>query len=833
MYKNKYINAQPIKMKKILSFVTIFVLLALSIDSQAQVRNGKVTGTVIDGNTKTIESATITLLRAKDSSVAKMSVADKTGQFSFDGLQEGTYLVSISAVGHNKGYSGIFEINAATPSVQLKTIELVPVAKNLGGVTVTARRPLIEQKIDRTVVNVEASVTNVGTNALEVLEKSPGVMVDKDGNISLKGKQGVQVYVDGRPTYLSGTDLANLLSNMNSSQLDQIEIMTNPPAKYEAAGNSGIINIKTKKTKQFGYSGSLSSTYSQGVLPKITNGFNFNYRKNKVNFFANLGQNYRRNFQQLDIQRKFLESTTKEVISNFEQESKMRDGGESYNGKIGLDYYASKKTTLGMVVNGFINPGHFNNNSNIRIYDPFYVLQSRTLAQTSNDRKFKHGGLNLNFRHVFDSTGRELTADADYLAYRSSNKQDLINAYYDAAGNPIFKADTLLGNLPQDINIYSAKVDYLHPLKNGARFEAGVKTSFVRTDNNAQYDSLNYGVRVPDLGRSNHFIYEENVNAAYVNYSRPLGKKFTGQFGLRAENTNAKGKQLTTGENFSRNYTQLFPTVYLQYKANEKNSFVLNYGRRLERPDYEDLNPFLMFLDKYTYEQGNPNLRPQFAHNIELSHNYKGFLNTTLNYTKTTDLINEVLEQFPDRNETAVKKSNIASQEQFGIAVSAGGQIRKWWTGNIYANLFNNRFKGVVNGDYVSVGATTAVFNMSNQFKFAKTWTAELGGFYRTPGMDGVFKIFGIGMLNAGISKQVLKGKGTLRLSLRDILYTQKAKGTIKYSNIDAAFQQKRDSRQIALGFTWRFSKGKMGNAPKRKTGGADDERSRVNTGEN
>lgn len=819
-------------MKKIVSLITV-VFLALSIDSQAQMKNGAISGTVIDGNTKTIESATITLLRAKDSSVAKMTVANKTGQFSFDGVWEGSYLVSITAVGHNRGYSEIFEINAATPSVKLKTIELVPAAKSLGAVTVTARRPLIEQKIDRTVVNVEASVTNVGTNALEVLEKSPGVSVDKDGNISLKGKQGVQVYVDGRPTYLSGADLANMLSNMNSSQLDQIEIMTNPPAKYEAAGNSGIINIRTKKTKQFGYSGSLSSTYSQGRLPKITNGFNFNYRKNKVNLFTNLSQNYRRNFQQLDIQRKFLESSTKEVISHFEQESKMRDGGETYSAKIGMDYFASPKTTYGFVVNGFYSPGFFTNKSNIRIYDPLYQLQSRTLAQTGNDRKWKHGGANLNFRHVFDSTGRELTADADYLAYRTSNQQDLINAYFTAQGVPTTKADTLLGNLPQEINIYSAKTDYLHPLKNGARLEAGLKTSFVRTDNNAQYDSLNYGVRVRDIGRSNHFIYDENVNAAYVNYSRPLGKKFNGQFGLRVENTNSKGRQLSTGETFKRNYTQLFPTVYLQYKANDKHSFVLNYGRRIERPDYEDLNPFILFLDKYTYEQGNPNLRPQFAHNIELSHNYKGFLNTTLNYTKATDLINEVLEQFPDRNETAVKKSNIASQEQFGIAVSAAGQIRKWWTGNIYINLFNNKFKGVVNGDYVSVGATTALFNMSNQFKFAKTWTAELGGFYRTPGMDGVFKIFGIGMLNMGISKQVMKGKGTVRLSLRDILYTQKAKGTIKYSNIDAAFQQKRDSRQIALGFTWRFSKGKMNNTPKRKTGGADDEKSRVNTGEN
>ncbi|MFZ9388227.1 MAG: TonB-dependent receptor domain-containing protein [Chitinophagaceae bacterium] len=819
-------------MKKTLSLL-ILAFLALTIDSQAQSSNGKVNGTVIDGSTKIVESATITLLNAKDSTVAKMSVADKNGNFSFEGLSDGSYFVSISAVGHDKGYSERFEINARNSQVTLKTIELVPVAKNLGGVTVTSRKPLVEQKIDRMVVNVEAAVTNVGTTALEVLEKSPGVSVDKDGNISLKGKQGVQVYIDGRPTYLSGTDLANMLGSMNSNQLDQIEIMTNPPAKYEAAGNSGIINIKTKKSKQFGYSGSISSTYSQGKLPKITNGFNFNYRKNKVNFFTNLGQNYRRNFQQLDIQRKFIENTTKQVISNFEQESRMREGGESYNGKIGMDYYASKKTTLGFVANGFYNPGHFRNNSNVRIYDPNFNLQSRTLAQTNNNRKWKHAGLNLNFRHVFDSTGRELTADADMLVYRSTNIQDLINAYYDAGGLPLSKADTLLGNLPQEINIYSAKMDYLHPLKNGAKLEAGVKTSFVKTDNNALYDSLNFGQRVRDIGRSNHFLYEENVNAAYVNYSRPLGKKFNGQFGLRVENTNAKGNQVSTGEKFTRNYTQLFPTAYLQYKASEKHSFVLNYGRRIERPDYEDLNPFIMFLDRYTFQQGNPNLRPQFSHNIELTHSFKGFLNTTINYTRTTDIINEVVEQNVDRNESYVKRSNIASQEQFGIAVSAAGQIKKWWNGNIYANLYNNRFKGIVNGDYVSLGATTAQFNVSNQFKFGKTWGAELSGYYRTPSVDGVFRINGFGMMNMGISKQIMKGKGMLRLSARDVLYSQKINGSIKYSNVDAAFQQLRDSRQIALGFSYRFSKGKMGNAPKRKTGGADDEKSRVKTGDN
>ena len=819
-------------MRKFLTLLTL--ILIFSTISQAQKPTGKVSGQVIDGKTKTIESATITLLRAKDSSVAKIGMANKLGSYVFENVSAGKYLVSISAVGHTKGFSESFEITASNNSITLKTIELVPIARDLAGVTVMSKKPLIEQKIDRTIINVEASITNVGTTALEVLEKSPGISIDKDGNISLKGKQGVQVFIDGKPSYLSGTDLANYLRNMNSSQLDQIEIMTNPPAKYDAAGNAGIINIKTKKTKQLGYSGSFSSTWSQGRYPKVTDAFNFNYRKNKVNLFTNIGYSNRKNFQDLDIQRKFIEHSTKEIKSHFDQESRMKDHGKSYNAKVGFDYFASKNTTIGAVVTGYYNPGVFGNQSHVLISDPNEVLLSQTVAKTSNDRKWKNLSTNLNFRQVLDTTGQELTADLDYITYRSTNMQDLVNSYYDPTGVPTYKPDTLLGNLPQDIDIFSAKADYLLPLKNGAKFEAGLKTSFVETDNNAVYDSVNYGVRVPDIWRSNHFIYEENVNAAYANYSRSFSKKWFGQFGLRLENTNSKGHLVTTGEKFDRHYTQLFPTAFIQFKPGDKNSFVLNYGRRISRPNYADLNPFILFLDKYTFEQGNPNLQPQFAHNIELTHSHKGFLNTTLNYTRTVDIIDEVLEQNTDRNETYVKKQNIARQRQYGISVSANGQVTKWWSGNLWVNVYNNYYEGILNGDHVKTGATTGQMNISNTFKFKKTWSAELSGYYNTGGVDGVFKIQDFGMVNMGISKQVFKGKGTLRLTGRDVFRTQKINGAIKYSNIDASFQQRRDSRQVALGFTYRFAKGKVNNTQKRKTGGgASEEQNRVRTGEN
>jgi iron complex outermembrane recepter protein len=817
-------------MRKILTLLTV-ALTTLSFAGQAQLKNGKINGTVIDGNVKTIESATITLLRSKDSSVVKMSVADKTGKYEFDGVPEGKYFVSISAVGHTKGYSETFDISATNPSVSVKTIELVPKPKAMGEVTVTAKKPLIEQKLDRTIVNVEASITNVGNSALEVLEKSPGVTVDKDGNISLKGKQGVVIMIDGRPSYLGGADLAAMLRSMPAGQLEQIEIMTNPSSKYDASGNSGIINIKTKKNKQFGYNGSLSTGYTRGRYSRFNEGVNFNYRNGKINLFTSLNYNRNHRGEDLLITRNFRELSTKNILSIFDQTSAMENEGHYYSGKIGLDYSAGKKTTLGVVLNGFYNPRSSESNTNTFIYDPNNVLTSQAKSFSKDNSKWKNFSSNFNLRTILDSAGQELTADVDYVQYRSANTQSLVSAYHDKFGTLTKKPDTLMGNLPQDITIYSGKMDYVLPLKKGAKFEAGIKASYVKTDNNASYDSINNGRIVHDFNRSNHFLYTENVNAAYLNYGRPLGKKWSGQFGLRMENTNSEGDQLTTGVKFKRNYTQLFPTAYLQYSANEKNQFVINYGKRINRPNYQDLNPFIHFLDRYTFEQGNPNLKPQFSHNIELSHTYKGFLTTTLNYSNTTDIIQQVLEQNELTNETMIKKANIATRNQFGIAVSANKEIKKWWTSSVYVNVSNNHFKGIVNNENISISINALMAQVQQQFKWGKGWAAELGGFYRSKAVEGVIFIRGIAQVSAGLSKQVLKNKGSIRLNVRDIFAGGTYKGYSKYGTVDAQFTDINDSRAGSLSFTYRFNKGKLKAGSNRKNNGASDEQQRVNTG--
>ncbi len=824
-------------------FFSLLAAMSIAVCSYAQT-GGKISGSIKDGgNQKIIDAASVSLLRAKDSSLVKVAVADKDGNFSFENVKESNYLVLATSVGHSKSYSSQFSIGADKLTAHVGVLQLIPAEKALKEVSVTAKKPLIERKLDRTIVNVEASITSAGNTALEVLEKAPGVSVDKDGNISLKGKSGVIIYLDGRPSYLSGPDLANMLRNMTAAQLDQIEIMTNPPAKYDAAGNAGVINIKTKKNKQFGYNGSITTGYTQGRYARFNEAVSFNYRNKKINFFSNFSYNRNHRSQELYILRNFRDANTKNIKSIFDQSTDMESQSHNYNAKAGLDYTVSKNTTIGLVLNGFYNPSLWQSSTRTSIYDPNYILTDVTTAYTENEEKWKNFSTNFNFRTKLDTTGQELTADLDFIQYKATSVQPLTSTYFDNAGNQLKAPEILNGTLPTNIKIYSGKADYTLPLKKDAKFEAGIKTSFVNNDNNARYDSLKAGYSVLDSARSNHFIYEENINAAYVNYSRPLGKKWNAQLGLRVENTNSngisKGYTFNTTQNkfeytetkFKRSYTQLFPTVYLQYTANEKNQFVINYGRRIERPDYQDMNPFVHFLDRYTFEQGNPNLSAQFAHNIELSHTYKGFLTSTINYTKTTDIIQMVLEQNDVTNETFVKKANIASSEQIGLAITANKSITKWWSGNIYANVYNNHFKGFVGTEPISVGVTSLMVQLQQQFKFSKGWAAEISGFYRSKGLEGVIYIKPIAQLNAGVSKQVLKNKGSLRLNIRDIFAGGVFKGYSKYGTVDANFKNVNDSRAVSLTFTYRFNKGKLKATSSRRTSGASDEQNRVKSG--
>ena len=816
-------------MKNKFTLLAIAGLMMASVSSYAQSKIGKVTGNVSNGQ-KPLEAATVSVLNAKDSSLVKMAVTDKAGHFEVENLAEGKYLVLVSSVSYQNTYSSIFELHAQKVSFELPAITIALAGKELQGVTVTVKKPFVEQKLDRTIVNVDAVASNTGLTVLDVLEKAPGITVDKDGNISLKGKSGVMVLMDGKPTYLGGQDLVNLLKSMPSNQLEQLEIMTNPPAKYDAAGNSGIINLKTKKNKARGYNGSVTMGFGQGVYPKANSSVNMNYRSGKWNLFGNYGYNYNKGFQSITLLRNFRDINTLNLVSVFEQNSHQIRENTFQSLKLGADFYMSKNTTLGVVFNGFTNPGTENNENNTYIKNSIGVLDTRNAGVNTIKRKMDNASANFNLRHEFDSTGTELTFDMDYVGYTTTNNQMFNNYFFDKNDVKKQPDELLKSGLPQDIKIYSAKSDFIKPINKTTKLEAGLKTSFVSTDNDALYQNWLNNAWQTDLGRTNHFIYKENINAAYVNASKEFSKKWSAQLGLRLENTIAKGNQVTDGTTFERNYTQLFPTAYIGYNLNEKNQFVLNYGRRIERPDYEDLNPFYNFLDKYTYQVGNPYLRPQFTNAVELSHTYGGFLTTTLNYSFTKDIMTEIVEQIDSTNTTFVKQSNIATQKNIGISINAGIPIAKWWRSNVYTNVFYNDYEGIINKGAIRVNATSWNININNQFTFKNGWGADVSGNYMSPNIRGVLAAKGMGVVNLGISKLVMKKMGTLKLGIRDPFYIQQFHGYSKYQNVDIDFRSRRDSRVLNLSFSYRFGKPIKG-LKQRKTGGAGDEQSRVKSG--
>lgn len=820
-------------MKKSILFISVLMLISSSLLAQSS--GGTITGKITDGgNQKIIDAATVSLYRNQDSSLLKVNITDKEGNFEFENILPGTYYLIASSIGHLSIFSSLIEIKG-NETKSAGVLQLKNEIKTLKGVTITYKKPFIERKIDRTIVNVDASITNAGTTALEVLEKSPGISVDKDGNISLKGKSGVTVMMDGRPTYLSGQELSNLLKNMPSSNIDQIEIMTNPSAKYDASGNSGIINIKTRKNKMRGINGNISASVLQTKYTQTNNSINLNYRTGKVNLFGNYSYSLRKRYQEQHIIRKFSDAGTKDIETIFDQRNIAKNSWQQHDIKAGIDFYASRKTTLGLVFSGYLNPSRYKSRNQNNLNNAFNETDSIVVAENNNNGKSNNFSTNLNLRHQFDSSGKEFTVDMDYLNYDQMTNQSLINNYY----NPDFSVrrdpSDLRGILPSKINIYSAKTDFTFPLKNSAKIESGLKSSYVTTDNDALYQNLIAGAYITDDGKTNHFIYKENINAAYINYSQQI-KKWGLQAGLRAENTNAHGHQLGntshSDSSFTKNYVNLFPTVYLSYTANEKNTFSVNYGRRIDRPDYEDLNPFYYFLDEYTYQVGNTLLQPQFSDNIELSHTYNGFLSTTINYSKTHNVFVPVLRQITSERKTFQTKQNLASKTNVGIAVSANFPVASFWSTNLYGNLNYNSYSGTITGGNLDVDATSFMANMNNQFKLNKGWSAELSGFYRSKGIESQIVINPMWRLDAGVQKQILKKKGTLKLSIRDIFNTQIFTGTVNYQDIDVYLKNYRDSRTVSLTFLYRFGK-PIKNQQHRKTGGAYEEQNRVKSSGN
>lgn len=792
-----------------LIFTAVVSMLCLNLTAQ------KITGLVKDPAGKPVAATTIALLRAKDSAVVKFSATKNNGEYQVNGVGAGSYLLRFTHVGYNPIYLP-FIFSGEDTQVPVQTMQLQ--AANLSAVVVTATKPLVEIKADKTILNVEGTINAVGTDALELLRKSPGVVLDKDDNLSLSGKNGVQVYIDGRPTPLAGKDLAEFLKAMPSSNVEAIEMITNPSAKYEAAGNAGIINIRLKKNKSLGTNGTVNAGWAIGTFAKYNAGFSLNNRTRKTNLFGTYNVSHGKNKNSMNLYRSVADSI-------FDQQNNMLNKSTNHNYKLGLDYYLSKKSTLGFNVNGTMSDNEMRNNSETPIaFAPTKAVSRYLVANNTSATNRDNLNANLNYRFA-DTSGHELNIDADLADYRIKSDQWQPNIYYDATGNN--EINRIVYNMlaPTNIHLYSLKADYEQNFAKG-RLGVGAKVSFVNTDNDFRRYNVYTSGKLLDTLRSNRFEYRENINALYGNYNRKL-KTIAVQAGLRIENTELKGT--STGQKFAagnyiaydsgftRSYVDFFPSMAVTFTRNPMSQWGLTYSRRIDRPAYQDLNPFEFKLDEYSFMRGNTNLRAQYTNSAGITHSYKYKLNSRLNYSYVQDIFAQLIDT-AEVSKSFISKQNLATQNVVSLNISYPFMYKAFSSFINFNSSYSAYRANFGTGRKVNLDVFSYNVFMQNSLKIRKHLTAELSGFYTSPSIwQGTFKSKGMGGIDIGLQAQVLKTKGTIKASVSDVFKTMSWGGTSNFAGQITRASGQWESRQFKLNFSYRFGNSEVKAARQRK----------------
>ncbi|MGB3114880.1 MAG: outer membrane beta-barrel family protein [Ferruginibacter sp.] len=782
----------------------------------------KISGSIKKDASEAASSATIALLKNSDSTILKYAIVKKDGNFELINIAAGIYLLKASHIGYKTLY---VPVDFQSTDLLLKPIVLKKEETNLAGVTVSSAKPIIEVKADKTILNVEGTINATGNDGLELLRKSPGVMIDKDDNISLAGKNGVNVYIDGKPSPLSGADLTNYLKSLQSSQMESIEIITNPSAKYDAAGNAGIINIKLKKNKTFGTNGNFNAGFNQGFYPKFNAGLGLNHRNKNINVFGTYNYNNGKSRMQINSRKEQLDTL-------FVQNNVMNFKNNTHGFKVGADYFLNKKSTIGAVVNGNFSDMEFTTSGPMYFTEISSGTQVKVMNAT-NDNKMPRNDVNANLNYRFSAGGKEFSIDADYGFYNIKSDQYQPNYYYDGTGT--VETNRAIYNMvaPTNIDIATLKSDYEQDFK-GGKLGIGGKTSFVKTNNNFKSYNVFTTGNVLDTGKSNKFDYKENINALYVNYARQYKKGFMVQLGLRAENTNLTGtsngyrwdtnsweKYDTT---FKRNYTGLFPSAAVTFNKNPMKQWTFSYSRRIDRPAYQDLNPFEFRLNEYSYMKGNTDLRPQYTNSFGVTNVYKYKLTTSFNYSHVKDIFARVPDT-TDKTKGFLTKKNLATQDIFALNISYPFQYKKY---SFFATLNSNYahyqadFGGGDRNIDLKVFALT--YYMQNSFKFGKGWTGELSGLYISPSVwQGTIKSDAMGMVDVGLQKTILKNTGNIKLVVSDIFKTMKWGGKSDFAGVSSTFNGHGELTQVKLNFSYRFGNSQVKAARQRKSAIEDE----------
>jgi len=783
------------------TFTLLVFPLCLLFSNAALAQGFSISGTVKDNNGEALPFVNVSLLNGADSTRIQTTQTNEDGTYKLDNIVSGVYLVDIQLL----GFDPVKQKQVVTTDITGLEIVLKANARELDGVLITGKRNRIETELGKTIVNISQEM-KAGKNLLDLLKDVPGVVITATGDIAIEGKQGIVVLIDDKLVTLTGKALTEYLKGMMAQSVDKIELMTQPSAKYDAEGNSGIIAIKTNENKKQGWSGGIAHQYSQGRYPFSSLNGELNYRKDKLGLHLTPGGYYGVGFLIPNSERKSKDINTGEVTTTIRENGFLKERFYDASVELGADYDINRSTALSLSVKGVYHPNEELDSTFARIEDMRTGSVVNNIA--INNRGFLRKNLqgNLFAKHEIDSN-HKLTANGYYFNESKDIYQELTSTNYDAEGNVIPNPLLLNNNIPITSFIYSGKVDYTGKIGKEINIEAGVKTSYVTVDDANEFERFNNGTWEPDANISNHFLYDEQISAAYISSSAKKGK-WQAQAGVRVEHTDAKGHELTQDKKFERNYTSIFPTAFVNYKVDDKNTIECNYGKRLRRPYYRELNPFTSFTSQYNYSTGNPLLQPMYTHNAELKHNYRGRLITTISYSNVNGVFTREISFNRVTNVSHYSTTNNGRKRHVGLTGYYNRQLFDWWGVTLNGNVYYQEYEGQYNGDPI-YGSNVGVFMKADtQFTFKDGWYANYNVWYFSPYRSSAVGSAGSSiMMTATVSKTVLHDTGTIRLTASDPFGIYRNEERFDLPDVSSVSSPIYSTQGVAVAFSYNFGK--------------------------
>ncbi|WP_394676805.1 TonB-dependent receptor domain-containing protein [uncultured Sphingobacterium sp.] len=806
---------------KVFAILPLFVGLFLNVSAQSAPVSIKMLGQVLDQNGTYLPSATVMIL-SNDTSLLKTTLADELGHFKFDNLYNEHYIIKVSLVGYIQ--DSIFHVYPSDTSANnFKNIVIkLRQNKNMLEEVVIERKkpPIIEKKIDKLIFNIENSGLNIGNSAYDILQRSPGVSMDENGTISLNGQQGVTILINDRPTYLSQSQLTAYLKSLRGEELSKIEIMANPSSKYDAAGTA-ILNIKTKTNNRMGFNGNIYLTHSQSKYASNYGGISINYKNNRFN--ASVGYN-----GGLEKYWNTNESTSLFSSTNLNSILKNNSSGDyrsfRNNIKANLTYELNERNTLAFSTTNLLNSYK---TLNYKSKNEFYStngIDSTSITSNTGTSKFNSNQYNLAYNSELDTLGSKISGEIDYSVFKSPSNLDFKTDFVSNL-NGSQREKLINNNNPINTKIKAFKIDYTKIFRNNAQLELGMKASQVKLQNENIFTDIYGSVHSIDSINSNSFKYKERILSIYLNFNIALSKKIVIQSGLRIENTFNEGFQVKSDSIFTNRYTNFFPSFVIQDNLNENNTLSLSYSKRINRPQYDYLNPFKYIVNDFSYQIGNPYLMPELTNSFEFSHVFKSKFVTSFFYKTTSNIISTIVNQNDITKVTVSTYDNISKAKNMGFSINGSFSIgERIFFQNMFS-LYNNKFNGEVNRQLINVNATSFTLSQYFQISLPKNYKIDFNWNYQSGKSVGIYDFKPIFTFNTSLKKRIGNNLD-IGLNINDVFNTLRTRSSILQNGIDATYVNKTQSQKVSLSLNYSFGNSKL-KINKKESSGFDTEKDR------